>query len=78
MIGPGYGFGAIGCGSVAIFIGILLIGLFFYFISKNKKKPIEPIRINSGQDAMELLKVRLARGEITPEEYQAIKDTITK
>ncbi|MFT9600718.1 SHOCT domain-containing protein [Mesobacillus sp.] len=44
---------------------------------KNKKGQDQPIRSDSSE-AMEQLKMRLAQGEITLEEYQKMKETLLK
>lgn len=80
MMGPGFGYryGFMNCGSIAIVIGILLIVLFFFFISKNQQKHKHPENFVINPQPLELLKVRLAKGEITPEEYQKVKETLMK
>ena len=76
MMGPGYGYGFGGCG-LFIFIGILALGFFIYYIMKSQKKQGT---VNQADEtkALDLLNERLARGEISPEEYQEIKKAITK
>ena len=78
MMGSGYGFGAAGCGPFALIIGLVLIGLLFFFLTKKKRKSHEVNKIETNQQALELLKTRLARGEITSEEFQSIKEAIKK
>lgn len=75
MIGPG--FGAAGCGPIGILIGFLLVGLLLYLLLKNRPRHDEPDFTDSSK-AVEQLKIRLAQGEITPEEYQKMKDLVSK
>lgn len=75
MMGPG--FAAAGCGPIGWFIGLLLVGFLIYLLLKNKKGPAQPNRSDSS-DAMEQLKMRLAQGQITLEEYQKMKETLSK
>lgn len=77
MFGTGFGFGAAGCGVGGIFIGLLLIGLLIY-IMKNRSGNNESNRKNSNEQTLDLLKIRFAKGEITAEEFQQMKDTIIK
>jgi putative membrane protein len=67
--GPGYGFGG-------IFMGILfliVIGVVIYFVVRN-------VNTRGGafgnESALDILKKRFARGEITKEEYDKIKDNL--
>ena len=76
MMGPGFGYGFGGCG-LFVFIGILALGFFIYFILKGQKK--QGLENHTAESkALDLLNERLARGEISPEEYQEIKKAITK
>ncbi|MEW8972325.1 MAG: SHOCT domain-containing protein [Mesobacillus sp.] len=59
------------------FIGLLLAGFLSYLLMINKKGPDQTIRSDSSE-AMEQLKTRLAQGDITPEEYQKMKDIVSK
>ena len=73
MMGPG--FAAAGCGPIGLLIGLLLIGLLIYLL-KNRKK--SDSNLPDSSKAMEQLKMRLAQGDITPEEYQKMKDIVSK
>lgn len=71
----GYGYGngfGIG-GYVMMFLGLVVIGLIIYFLVKgqnqNQNRP-------QTYDALEIAKARLAKGEITPEEYENIKKNL--
>ncbi|CAM3823402.1 MULTISPECIES: SHOCT domain-containing protein [Mesobacillus] len=75
MMGPS--FAAAGCGPIGWFIGLLLVGFLIYLLLKNKKGPDQPNRSDSSE-AMEQLKMRLAKGEIGVEEYQKMKETLLK
>lgn len=74
MMGPG--FAAAGCGPIGLLIGLLLIGLLIYLL-KNRKKS-DGSNLTDSSKAMEQLKMRLAQGDITPEEYQKMKDIVSK
>lgn len=74
MMGPG--FTATGCGPFGFLIGLLLIGLLIYLL-KNRKKS-DGANLPDSSKAMEQLKMRLAQGDITPEEYQKMKDIVSK
>jgi len=76
MMGPE--FATAGCGPIVFFIGFLLIGFLFFYLLKNKKKSNESYRPDSGHGTMDQLEMRLARGEITTEEYQRVKETLIK
>jgi len=73
MMGPG--FATVGCGPFGLLIGLLLIGLLIYLL-KNRKK--SDSNLPDSSKAMEQLKMRLAQGDITPEEYQKMKDIVSK
>jgi putative membrane protein len=69
--GPGFGYGFGG-----IFMGILfliIIGVVIYFIVRVAKTKGSSVR---GESALDILKKRLAGGEITKEEYNRIKDDV--
>ncbi|MBT2639418.1 SHOCT domain-containing protein [Bacillus sp. ISL-39] len=72
MMGPG--FATAGCGPFGLLIGLLLIGLLIYLLKNRKKSD----GANLPDKAMEQLKMRLAQGDITPEEYQKMKDIVSK
>jgi len=71
----GPGFATVGCGPFGLLIGLLLIGLLIYLL-KNRKK--SDSNLPDSSKAMEQLKMRLAQGDITPEEYQKMKDIVSK
>ncbi len=56
-------------------IGLILIGVLLYFLF-NKNGTDAVSKTSQTIDALEILKIRLARGEITIEEYEMIKKTI--
>jgi putative membrane protein len=78
MMGPGYGFGASGCGPIALIIGLVVIGMLIFFLTKKQRSSHEVNKLETNQHALELLKTRLAQGEITSEEFQSIKEAIKK
>jgi putative membrane protein len=56
-------------------IGVVLIGLIIYLLLKQKEtNAIE--KKSDERDALEIAKVRLARGEISIEEFETIKKSI--
>lgn len=82
MMGPGFGnYGGFGMGggSLMMLLGFLVIGLLFY-LAFNKQNngagnyPVSRPAISS--EALELAKSRLARGEITLEEFEQIKKNL--
>ena len=73
MMGPG--FATVGCGPFGLLIGLLLIGLLIYLLNNRKKSDSN---LPDSSKAMEQLKMRLAQGDITPEEYQKMKDIVSK
>ena len=57
---------------------ILMIGLCLYFIfgRRGATRPWEPGRSPEGETALDILKKRYARGEITKEEFDRMKRDI--
>ena len=56
-------------------IGAVLIGLIIYLLLNQKEtNPVE--KKSDVPDALEIAKVRLAKGEISTEEFEMIKKTI--
>lgn len=66
------GWGGLGMILAVIFWGIVLYGLFLLFRSFAASKNPDAAR-SSRRDALEILKERYARGEITREEYLDMK-----
>jgi putative membrane protein len=56
-------------------IGLILIGLIIYLFFNQKGSEVVS-KTSHTIDALEIAKERLARGEITVEEYEMIKKTI--
>lgn len=85
-MGPGFGtysgcFGGIGGGFGMMFFGIIIIGAVIYFVMKGQNN--NRGTFNSGisnndteANALDIAKSRLAKGEITSEEYENIKKTL--
>ncbi|MCQ6274550.1 SHOCT domain-containing protein [Bacillus sp. V3B] len=79
MMGPGYGhYGGFGMGggSFMMIVVILIIGIFVYMVlnkqnTGNGNNKISQPTPNS--EAIEIVKSRFARGEITVEEFEQIK-----
>jgi putative membrane protein len=78
MMGRGYGFeyGSFGCGIFLMILILLIIGIAFYFINKNKRRGHAATSIRASE-ALVILNERLAKGEITQEEYEKIKKVIS-
>lgn len=71
----GYGYGSFGCGILPMVITLLIGGVMLYFIMKSLRR--SPTAINKGSQALMILNERLAKGEMTQEEYEKIKKVIT-
>jgi uncharacterized membrane protein len=78
MMGYGRGIAQTGCGFLPLLIGILIIGFLFLYLKKGGNGGKEPLEMRSNPQAMEQLNNRLAKGEITLEEYQTIKNILLK
>ncbi len=66
------GWGGLGMILAVIFWGVVLYGLFLLFRSFAASRNPESTG-SSGRDALDILKERYARGEITREEYLSMK-----
>ena len=82
-MGPGYGAFNGGCfglggGFGMMFFGILIVGLIIYLLFKGTNRQNNTITSSndSNANALEIAKSRLAKGEITSEEYENIKKTL--
>ncbi|KIY23704.1 hypothetical protein UB32_01655 [Mesobacillus subterraneus] len=80
MMGPGYfgGFG-MGGGSLMMLIIILAIGYLLYLAfnqNQNRGNSQTQPRQSGSNEALEVAKARLARGEITVEEFEQIKENL--
>ena len=71
--GWGMGFG-IGWFTMIIFWALLILGIFYFvkIIAGSPKKG------DRGETAIDILKKRYAKGEISKEEFDKIKDDLTK
>ncbi|MCQ6280718.1 SHOCT domain-containing protein [Bacillus sp. EB600] len=56
-------------------IGLILIGLAIYLLFNQKGTDVDP-KTKQTIDPLETVKVRLARGEITIEDYEMIKKNL--
>ncbi|WP_037986375.1 SHOCT domain-containing protein [Thalassobacillus devorans] len=77
MLGPGYSNGVENCGFIGLFLGILIFGILFYLM-KRKNHAAGNTNRNNDTKMLPLLKEKLAKGEITKEEFNQIKETINK
>ncbi len=78
MMGPGYfgGFG-MGGGSLMMLVVFLAIGYLFYLAFNQNRGNSQTLPSQSrSSEALELTKGRLARGEITVEEFEQIKTNL--
>ncbi|MFV9510186.1 SHOCT domain-containing protein [Tepidibacillus sp. LV47] len=79
MMGQGFGYGSYGMGggSGMMFFGILIIGLIIYFLLKGQNvNGYVASQTASSTEALEIAKSRLAKGEITTEEFETIKENL--
>lgn len=77
MMGPGWGMGwGMGGGTWLIAGSLILIGFAIYYFLKNNNNGFNRSQKDSGTDAMEIAKKRLAGGEITNAEFEEIKKRI--
>ena len=59
------------------FFWILIIGLIFVLIWSNTRERDKYLPFNNkSEDAMDILKKRYAKGEITKEQFQQMKDDL--
>ena len=72
MMGPGWGMGG-GSWLIAVLVLVVIIGFAIYYFMKNNNNGFNSSQKDSGTDAMEIAKKRLARGEITNAEFEEIK-----
>ena len=56
-----------------IFIALIVAGIYFLVVAYRPRVPSE----RRGDRALEIARERLARGEITPEEFERIKKTLS-
>ncbi|MBT2679603.1 SHOCT domain-containing protein [Bacillus sp. ISL-35] len=78
MMGPGYfgGFG-MGGGSLMMLVVFLAIGYLLYLaFNQNRGNSQTLSRQSMSSEALELAKGKLARGEITVEEFEQIKTNL--
>ena len=76
--GTGLGFGLGGwlgmLGFVLLVVGVVV--LIAWLVGRTAPAGQSPSSRQEGQDALEILRVRFARGEITRDEYLATKQTL--
>ncbi|ANU26256.1 SHOCT domain-containing protein [Planococcus versutus] len=63
-----------GGGFLMFFLLLVIVGAIVYYVMKNNNA--NRSQKNTGDDAMEIAKKRLAKGEITTEEFEEIKKTL--
>jgi putative membrane protein len=75
--GSGVGFGLGGwlgiLGMVAIIVGVILLIVWLVGRVATATQPQTPSALATGNDAVELLRMRFARGEITEDEYRSAR-----
>ncbi|WML54457.1 SHOCT domain-containing protein [Neobacillus sp. PS3-12] len=75
MMGRGFafGYGTYGCGGlIPMILIIVVLGLLVFLIARRPTRHRE----HQGSQAISILNERLAKGEITSEEYEKLKKTI--
>lgn len=76
MMGPGWGMGWTMGGGLWMLIGlVIIVGLVIFFVMKTSTTGTAHSP-KSDQEALEIAKKRLAKGEITPEEFEQIKKNL--
>ncbi len=63
-------------GGFMMWIGLLLVIVVIYFLFKNSGMLDQTGRKDPGKDALEILKERYAKGEISEEEFRRMKDNL--
>ncbi|HSP22620.1 MAG TPA: SHOCT domain-containing protein [Planococcus sp. (in: firmicutes)] len=82
MMGPGWGMGSgwgmgLGGGFLVLIVLIVVVGFGIYYIVKNNNNnDVNRSQKDSNADAMEIAKKRLAKGEISTEEFEEIKKNL--
>lgn len=72
----GYGYGFWGCGILSFTFILFIVIVFLIIITKNRRSRLD--ELNTGSQAISILNERLAKGEITQEEYEKIRKVIGK
>lgn len=71
-------YGMFGGGRIfVLLIGLLLIGLIVYILVNSKKRE-KPKYSHNVSEALQLLDLRFAKGEINEEEYRTRKEALIK
>lgn len=78
MMGPAFGYGAAGCGITGVLFGIIVIGLLFFVLKNRGNKKELTVQSFNQQSAVDVLKIRLVKGEISFEEFEQLKNTLSK
>ncbi len=76
--GFGHGFGGWGMGLIGMIVPLVIFLVVIYFIYKlfNRTLHTRNFGMQSHHEASEILAVRFARGEISEEEYQRLKNLL--
>ncbi|OXS61474.1 putative membrane protein [Bacillus sp. V-88] len=75
MNGGGMGGGFFGTGFLIIILIVAIVGVFIWMMRSKTPKENHPMH-NENRHSLSLLKDRLAKGEITEEEYERLKRKI--
>lgn len=73
MNGGGMGGGFFGSSLLFLLLILAIVGVFIWMMKSNRKGDVSPPTLNMNNHALDLLKERLANGEITEEEYDRLK-----
>lgn len=63
-----------GIHGVSLIIGLVVVAVFLLY--RHFRKQRAPHSIQDQRDSLEILKIRLASGEIDPEEYNKLKNVL--
>ena len=81
MMGYGYGMGWLGGFGMVLFWGLMILGIVIFvrwFSNESARNPPPPTGRNGSErdQALEIARERLAKGEIKPEEFESIRRSL--